>query len=48
MHCRYYTFQFHLEEIVDATEQLQSTLCDLIRAMPRNAADLKHSAHVRI
>lgn len=33
---RYYTFQFHLEEIVDATEQLQATLCDLIGAMPRN------------
>lgn len=34
--CRYYTFQFHLEEIVDATEQLQAMLCDLIGAMPRN------------
>lgn len=44
VHCRFYAFQFHLEELVDSLEELQAATTTLVRVMPRHARAARAAA----
>lgn len=35
--CRFYAFQFQLEELIDSLEELQAAVTTLVRVTPRHA-----------
>lgn len=38
MWCRYYTFQFHMRELLDAMRDMQAAQAALLVQLPSNAA----------
>ena len=44
LRCRFYAFQFHLEELVDSLEELQAATTTLVRVMPRHARTARAAA----
>ena len=42
--CRFYAFQFQLEELVDGLEELQAAFSTLVRVMPRHCGRHHHTS----